>query len=103
MIRQAHHLRETGWDVVDLQDHTLRGHDVDIAHDLHRSVVDPSEAPAYAPIGWQGEGTALHFHAANEHAYLRRLVRHIRKAQLGVHAYIVVPGQPVGGAYLARR
>ena len=47
-VRQCHHLGEAGVDAVDLVDHPLRRHDVHIALDLHRSVVDPGEALARA-------------------------------------------------------
>ena len=83
-VRQRHHLGETGGHAIDLVDHPLGSHDVDIADDLHRSVVDarktlPQAAPAGQRIGTI-EGTATgHLLPADEYMHGGGCVADIRK------------------------
>src|SRR5690349_22453777 len=47
-VRQGHHFRETGGDVIDFIYHSFRGNNVMIAHDFYRAAVHARETPARA-------------------------------------------------------
>ncbi len=102
-IRQAHHLGEARVLAIHLIDHTLRGDDVLVADDLHRSVVDAGEALLQTLTSRQHKWTALHLIAANEDMHRGRQGTDVRDPQLRIQSDIIVPGQPVGIIQLVGR